>query len=107
MCYKAAARNIAAFARTESDPAARNELIRLTSPQFWEAEFDNFDNLRFARLCAWLRHQGEPPHHVGHALFIWKLDYADLHAALLGPPVELVEGPANLRRFRHFGAARQ
>ncbi len=73
----------------------------------WASDFDLFDNLRFARLCAWLRHQGPPPYHVGHALFIWKLDYADLEAALLGPPVELTDEPPALRRFRSFGEPSQ
>ena len=70
----------------------------------WAKDFDLFDNLRLARLCAWLRHQGTPPNHVGHAIFIWKLDYADLQAALLGPPVELMEGPVAVRQFRRIEA---
>jgi hypothetical protein len=60
------------------------------------------DDLRLARLCAWLRHQGEPPNRVGHSIFIWKLDHHSLEAALLGPPVELVNAPPVVRQFRTF-----
>ena len=65
---------------------------------FWEDEAYVLRHLRFARLCAWLRHQGEPPYHIGHAIFVWKLDRRALQAALLGPPVELVDRPMVLRR---------
>lgn len=105
--YRASAQRCAAYAASASNPAQRAELFRQNSFADWMNEFDRFENLRFARLCAWLRHQGEPPHHIGHSLFIWKLDAAAIHAALDGPPVELEDRPWEFRRFREFAPGGQ
>jgi hypothetical protein len=91
--YQDTQRNFAIFNRTAPDSPERAALMQNVPPGFWEDQFNQFENLRFARLCAWLRQQGEAPHHVGHAIFIWKLDYAALEAALVGPPVELSDEP--------------
>lgn len=61
--------------------------------------FKLYDHLRFARLCAWLRHRGRPHGHAGHGILIWRLDYADLQAALEGPPAELADTPYAIRSF--------
>jgi hypothetical protein len=100
--YRATAENAATFARLSRTPAGQRDLIRISPLAAWDADYDMFDQLRFARLCAWLRRQGRPPHQVGHGIFIWKLDAAALHAALLGPAVELVDEPSRLRRYRYF-----
>jgi hypothetical protein len=81
-----------------ADSAARRELLSLWSPAQWKEEFRIFEALRLARLCAWLRKKGPPPHDVGHSILIWHLDAAALREALHGPPVELVEGPPMRRR---------
>lgn len=101
--YRTSIQHIDTFAAAGSDRRKREELIRRKPPGFWENQFDLFDNLRFARLCAWLRHRGEPPHHIGHGIFIWRLSEDDLRAALLGPPPELSRSQAILRRFRPVG----
>ncbi len=95
--YRAAMRNVATVEATAHDPVRRAELLRQHPIEYWQNEYTVHDHLRFARLCAWLRHQGEPPHHVGHAIFIWKLSEADLAAALFGPPVEMAEPSAYVR----------
>jgi len=100
--YRANLAGAQIFDRLATDPLKFSTLVKQTPPEAWMDEFDLLDNLRFARLCAWLRHQGEPSHHVDHAIFIWKLDQADLDAALLGPPAELLNGPGSIRRFRRF-----
>jgi hypothetical protein len=92
--YRSAQRNFDVFNRTAPNTPERRALFAQMPPGFWDEEFARFEHLRFARLCAWLRQQGEPPHHVGHAIFIWKLDFAALETALLGPPVELTDEPA-------------
>jgi hypothetical protein len=105
--YRKTLRTMLEFERSVPDPTRRAELLRL--PKFYAlaGEIDLFDNLRFARLCAWLRHQGEPHHHVEHAILIWHLDYRDLQAALFGPPAELVDRPPAIRLYRHFVAPGQ
>jgi hypothetical protein len=101
--YRAALAKILTFERTADDPVRRAELLRQIPVTEWMNIYDMFEDLRLARLCAWLRHQGSPPEKVGHSIFIWKLDYPALAAALVGPPVELSDGPALLRHFRQFG----
>jgi 4-amino-4-deoxy-L-arabinose transferase-like glycosyltransferase len=98
--YRKAVANIERFEATSGNPAARDALLREHPIDFWRNEYLVHDHFRFARLCAWLRHQGEPPHRAGHAIFIWKLGADDLAAAVLGPPVELAPPSAEiLRRF--------
>lgn len=92
--YQEVRRNLEIYNLTGQNFAARAELIRTAPPNYWDFASRSYDHLRLARLCAWLRHQGDPPFHVGHALFIWKLEDADLQAALGGPPPELEESPA-------------
>ena len=93
--YREAQLNVFSFERTAPNSPERVALMDRTPPGFWDKEFLRFDDLRFARLCAWLRQQGQPPHDVGHAIFIWKLDQAALQAALADPPVELTDAPPN------------
>ncbi len=101
--YRRAIRNIDWFESTAHNPAARADLLQRRPLADWANDYVIHDHFRLARLCAWLRHQGEPPHHVGHAIFIWKLDRAALEAAVLGPPVELEEPSPAVRR--QFGLA--
>jgi hypothetical protein len=105
--YRKMFERCAMFSASAASPAQRAELLKKRPLAEWLNDFDLFENLRFARLCAWLRHQGVPPHNIGHSLFIWKLTYADLAAALSGPPVELIDRPAELRRFREFASTDQ
>ncbi len=91
--YWRARQNMALWDSTLNDPEKRAELLRSTAPGFWDAQYAHYDQLRFARLCAWLRHQGPPPQQIGHSIFVWRLDEAAIYAALVGPPVELEEKP--------------
>ena len=100
--YQIARHNMAILEGTADNPARRADLIRRLPEGFWREEFSIYDHLRFGRLCAWLRQQGDPPHHVGHAILIWKLSLADLQAALYAPPVELTSDPLPPRQFRRF-----
>jgi hypothetical protein len=104
--YREAAANIRRFEATAANPREREALFQRTSRQFWVDEIDAYDVLRFSRLCAWLRHRGNPPHNVGHSIFVWKLGYDDLKAALLDPPVELTDAPPPPRRIGRFAAFR-
>ena len=83
--YQQTGSNIAVFERTQSDPAARNQLVRQQGVAFWNQQFDAFNQLRFARLCAWLRPR-HPDDEVGHSILIYRLTDGDLRQALTGPP---------------------
>jgi hypothetical protein len=101
--YQQTLKSALTFETLAGNPSRHAELLRRAPLHVWNAEYDLFDQLRFARLCAWLRHAGKPTHHVGHAIFIWKLDAEDLKEAVLGPPAELVDQPGWLRQYRSFG----
>ena len=47
-----------------------------------------FEQLRFARLCAYLR-QREPEEEIGYSILIYRLTDADLNEAFFGKPAEL------------------
>ena len=91
--YQTALKNIAAFERTAGDPEARAALLRQYSLEEWALAYEGFENLRFGRLCAWLRHHGDPPDNIGYSILIWRLDAAALREAQFGPPAELAEAP--------------
>ena len=97
--YRGKLANVALIEQARSDPALRASLLARKPAEYWANEYRVYDHFRFARLCAWLRQHGDPPHQVGHSIFIWKLDYAALQAALLGPPVEMEEPPEEWRRI--------
>ena len=102
--YQETLDNARTFDRLAADPRTRELLFQSVPSHVWMDDFDVFDNLRFARLCAWLRRHGPPPAHAGYSILIWKLSQAQLEAALLGPPPELADGPVVVRRFRRFVA---
>ncbi len=91
--YRESLRNVATFERTANDPAARAELLRQYPLAEWEKAYEAFENLRFGRLCAWLRHHAPPDANVGYAILIWRLNAEELHDALIGPTVELEDEP--------------
>lgn len=94
--YWSALKNIETYNRSLADPVARATLLEQYPLPFWENEYTTYEKLRFGRLCAWLRQHRPPDDHVGYSILIWRLDAAEINAALNGPPVELA--PAPLRR---------
>lgn len=100
--YQTTLENAAVFETGYADPTQRRKLFQFQPLEKWMEDYDLFDNLRFARLCAWLRQHGPPPQLVAHTILVWKLDRTALEAALVGPPPELVEAPAVVRRFRRI-----
>jgi hypothetical protein len=53
-----------------------------------------FEELRFARLCAFLRKR-KPDHYIGYSILVYTLTDDDLNRALVLPPAEIVEDPLN------------
>lgn len=102
--YQSSLKSVSQLRRVGADPARRAALQKPSSRLKWASEIDLLDNLRFARLCAWLRHRGGPPRQIGHSILVWKLGEAELRAALFGPPVELASGTdtINIRRLRRL-----
>jgi hypothetical protein len=50
----------------------------------------NYEKLRIARLCAYLRHR-TPVAQPGYSILVYRLTDEEAHQAVLGPPVELVQ----------------
>jgi 4-amino-4-deoxy-L-arabinose transferase-like glycosyltransferase len=100
--YQRLLRQVVAFEQRVPDQGQRSRLLQRPEYCALANDIDLFDNLRFARLCAWLRRQGPPTHLVGYSILIWRLEYAGLEEALFGPPAELTNRPAVIRRYRQF-----
>lgn len=66
------------------------EQVLLLSNTFWQKKLRDYDDLRFARLCAYLR-QREPESRIGYGIFVFELTSDELARALdpAGRPAEL------------------
>ena len=71
-----------------SDPETRARMLH----EFATEKAPLFEQLRFARLAAYLRRR-EPDDHVGYSILIYRLSDDDVRRALLGPPPELIPEP--------------
>ncbi len=73
-----------AAARTDQEQARLEAAAGNSRPQFWDTAVRLHDELRTARLMAYLR-QRPPIASAGHSILIYRLDQAMLDAALRGP----------------------
>jgi hypothetical protein len=71
------------YAAARTDPAAGRTLA---SEKEWTQKIDLFDELRFARLCAYLRAR-TPTSRITPAVFVFVLTADELKEALDGPPL--------------------
>jgi hypothetical protein len=93
--YQTTLQNLALRESTARDSAALGGWLQQYPEEFWQKQYGQFEQLRFNRLCGWLRATHRPPDaEVGYSILIWKLDAHDLHAALWEPPLELYDSPA-------------
>jgi hypothetical protein len=80
--------NDANFRLLKADPAGHPELMREISPLQWSRAWTKFEELRFARLCHYLRVR-RPDAMAGYSILIFRLSRAELDAALEGSPGDL------------------
>ena len=71
------------FEETSDEDATRGPLLKSKGKGF-KSRFDTFQELRFGRLCAYLRKR-EPDDHVGHSILIYCLTDEQVNDALYGP----------------------
>jgi len=76
----------------QNDPAARAALTQQVGAEKLGSALYNYENLRFGRLCAFLRAR-EPDDNIGGSILIFRLTDEDVKQLLEGPPVELLERP--------------
>ncbi len=82
----------AAFDSARADPVRLSALLARDGEELWQRRMAEFEQLRFARLCAALRRR-TPNHVVGGSILIHELDGEQVKAAIFGPPVELGVDP--------------
>ena len=82
--YETATSNLRVFDSTASNPADRARLLRQTGEDFWWRTFDVFQQLRLARLVAYL-HRRPPDANVGYSILIYRVTDGDILEALKIP----------------------
>jgi hypothetical protein len=93
--YQAALRNLGLSEGSLGDNDTLVDALQRYPEPYWQDQYGRLEQLRFNRLCGWLRATRRPPDdNVGYSILIWKLDARDLHDALWGPPLELYDKPA-------------
>ena len=86
--YQTALAEMRRYRKTASDPSARVALIANDGAIPWRKKINEFERLRFERLCAYLRHH-PPVAQVGYSIFVFDLSDDEISHALYGPPAEL------------------
>lgn len=72
------------FAAFVGDPVRRAELLRDAPEAQWRRTWTRHDQLRFARLCHFLRVRS-PDATIGYSIFIFRLNAEEIAAATAGP----------------------
>ncbi|MCJ7543372.1 MAG: hypothetical protein MUP47_02210, partial [Phycisphaerae bacterium] len=68
-----------------SAPGDMQAALRGPDSQFWANQILAFEQLRFKRLCVYLRRHREPDDQVGYSILIYCLSDQEVERALLGP----------------------
>jgi hypothetical protein len=93
--YQTALRTLGLTEENTRTTDALAAVLQSHPDQVWQTHYAAFEQLRFHRLCSWLRAAQRPPDTtIGHSILIWKLDAAALHDALWAAPRELYDMPA-------------
>ncbi len=67
----------------KSEPRRRVELQREVSAAQWQAAWERYDLLRFARMCHYMRAR-RPDAVIGYSIFVYRLTGAEIAAATAG-----------------------
>lgn len=86
MLYQRTGYECLRFIDTEYDPTQRAKLLKEAPLAVWLNKWELFENLRLARLCAWLRCKGPPPDDIGNALFNLEARLRRTPRRAAGPP---------------------
>ena len=71
------------FMAFQGDPARREELLTKAPRENWRAGWANYESLRFARLCHYLRLK-RPVAMIGYSILVHRLDAGEIAAATGG-----------------------
>jgi hypothetical protein len=76
------------YRKVDIDPSLRTAVFEKDASELRLRRVKIFQRLRFARLCAYLRHR-EPIANIGYSILVFRLTENDLREAVYGPPAEL------------------
>jgi len=86
--YRHTASEIADFQRLRKTDGGQKELLARRDAAAWVQLFDDYNQLRTARICRYLL-QTEPAERIGYSIHIYHLDEIQLREALAGPIMEM------------------
>jgi hypothetical protein len=86
--YQALRRNDGNFRALKASPNGHPELMREMAPMQWTEAWKLYEQLRFARLCHYLRAR-RPDAMVGYSILVFRLTQEEIDAALSGSASEL------------------
>jgi hypothetical protein len=86
--YQAALAEMRRYQKIESEPSNEVAQIANASEKPSPKQINEFERLRFARLCAYLRHHSRVAE-IGYSIFVFDLSDEEINRALYGRPVEL------------------
>jgi hypothetical protein len=72
------------FRALKAAPNGHPELMQAVRPEQWTRSWNLFEQLRFARLCHYLRAR-RPDAMIGYSILVFRLSQAEIDAALNGP----------------------
>jgi hypothetical protein len=81
---------IDALEASQRDPEENAAFLARRTTASWNERLHEYEVLRFARLCAYLRRR-EPDRQVGHSINLYRLSDDQAREAVFGPPAELVD----------------
>jgi len=81
--YQFLRQNDGNFRSLKFDPSGRPEAAQGFTSEEWTKAWKQFEQLRFARLCHYLRAR-RPDAQPGYSILVYRLDQAELDAALNG-----------------------
>ena len=83
--WQAARADVEKLEASQSDPAAFAALLADRGESAWNLRLADYERLRFARLCAFLRER-EPDAEIGYSILVYRLTAEEAAAAVYGPP---------------------
>jgi hypothetical protein len=81
--YQALRQSDTSFRALKQAPRGHPELMKDTSPEAWATMWDEYNQLRFARLCHYLRVR-PPDDNIGYSILIYRLTADEIAAATAG-----------------------
>ena len=86
--YQALAKDMEKLAAAMGAQGQVEALFAAEGASLWMKKIDDFDYLRFGRLCAHLRKR-EPDSRITYGMHVYEVGLDELREALVGPPAEL------------------